>query len=179
MKNCKENICRIAVTGPESTGKSWLAEKLARHYNTVWVPEYARIYLAKNDGKYVFDDIVKIAKGQKLWEENFLNKADGLLFADTDAIVTKIWSEVVFGKCDEWILHQIENNPYDMYLLCYPDLPWQPDPLRENPDNRLELFELYKNELVSRKLNYKVIKDKGTKRLQNAIDAVDNLFGYK
>jgi NadR type nicotinamide-nucleotide adenylyltransferase len=161
-------IRRIAITGPESTGKTWLSKKLAQYFNTVWVEEYAREYLQSNGQDYRFEDIVKIAEGQKKREEALLLKANKMLFSDTEPVVTKIWSEVVFGKCDRRIENEIINNPYDLYLLCYPDLPWEPDPLRENPDNRLELFELYRKELLKHKLNFKIVKGNGEKRFENA-----------
>lgn len=167
---------RIAITGPESTGKSWLAQKLADHYNTVWVPEFAREYLEAKDSAYNYDDILSIAKGQKEREEALVNIASELIFSDTEAVVTKIWSEVVFGRVEPWIENEITANPYDLYLLCYPDLPWEPDPLRENPDDRMHLFELYLNELQDKRFNYAVITGKGKERLNRAVDAVNSFL---
>ena len=167
---------RIAITGPESTGKSWLTKKLADHYNTVWVPEFAREYLEAKDNVYDYDDILSIAQGQKEMGDALANIASQLLFYDTEAIVTKIWSEVVFGRVDRWIENEITTNPYNLYLLCYPDIPWEPDPLRENPYNRMELFELYLNELQDKRLNYKVINGKGKVRLNRAVDAVNSFL---
>jgi NadR type nicotinamide-nucleotide adenylyltransferase len=165
-------ITKIAVTGPESTGKSWLAEKLSRHFNTVWVPEYARLYLTEKNGVYRYEDILEIAKGQKREEQLLLNKANRYLFTDTEPIVTKIWSEVVFGKCDPWIIQEIQTNPYDLYLLCYPDLPWEPDPLRENPDDRERLFDYYVEELEKYNLPFEVIKGQGEQRFMKALSAI-------
>ncbi len=162
-------IERIAITGPESSGKSWLAKRLAEHFNTVWVEEYARTYLEKNGADYRFEDIAKIAAGQKEMERQSLRKANKILFCDTEPIVTKIWSSVVFGKVDDWIEKEIDTNPYGLYLLCFPDLPWEPDPLRENPDNRTELFELYLKELNTRGFNFKIVKGNGEQRFQNAL----------
>ncbi len=169
-------IRRVAITGPESTGKTWLAKKLAGYYNTVWVAEYAREYLQQNGSNYSYNDILEIAKGQKTREEQLLLQAKKVLFSDTDPLVTKIWSEVVFGKCDPWIENEIQNNPYDLYLLCYPDIPWEPDPLRENPDNRLGLFELYLKELSNRKLNYRIVEGEGEQRFQTALKFVEELL---
>ncbi|MCK4569489.1 MAG: ATP-binding protein, partial [Bacteroidales bacterium] len=95
---------RIAITGPESTGKSELAEQLAKHFNTVWVPEYSREYLRELSRSYGYDDILSIAKGQFEGEERMATKASGLLFCDTDFIVNKIWCIDKFGKCHPWIL---------------------------------------------------------------------------
>ncbi len=176
MADRQNNILRIALTGPESTGKSWLAKRLADYYHTVWVPEFAREYLEKKNGQYGFEDILQIAKGQKQSEKQLIAKANRLIFTDTESIVTKIWSEVVFGRCDPWIQEEIKNHPYDLYLLCYPDLPWEPDPLRENPDNREELFRLYKQELETRRLPFSIIRGMGQERLQKAIQAVENIL---
>lgn len=169
-------VKRVAITGPESTGKSWLAKKLAMHYHTVWVDEYAREYLKKNGADYCYEDIVKIARRQKQKEQQLLSKANKLIFCDTEPMVTKIWSEVVFGTVDKWIEQEIIANPYDLYLLCYPDLPWEPDPLRENPDNRTALFELYQQEFSSRGYNFRVVKGTGKERFNNALLFVNALM---
>jgi NadR type nicotinamide-nucleotide adenylyltransferase len=170
-----KEIMRIAITGPESTGKSWLAEQLAGRFRTVWVPEFARAYLEGKGGHYDYEDIVRIARGQKALEQKLLPEANQYLFCDTDPLVTRVWSEVVYGKCDPWILKEIRENPYDVYLLCYPDLPWEPDPLRENPDDRDRLFELYKQTLEDEGLPYTVIKGAGNERLKNAVRAIENM----
>ncbi len=165
-------IKRVAITGPESTGKSWLAKRLAAYFNTVWVEEYAREYLVEKGANYKFEDVVNIAKGQQKKEQELLLKANKFLFCDTEPMVTKIWSEVVFNKYDKWIENEIANNPYDLYLLCYSDLPWEPDPLRENPYNRKELFELYLNELSTRGYNYWIVKGEGEARFESALEGM-------
>jgi NadR type nicotinamide-nucleotide adenylyltransferase len=168
-------IQRIAVTGPESTGKSRLAEELALHYRTRWVPEYAREYIDKLARPYEQDDILQIARGQLRDEQLMLTKAKQYLFCDTELIVTKIWSDVKYGRCDPWILEQIENNKYDLYLLCNIDLPWESDPQREHPHMREKLFELYLNELTERGFPFKVVHGTGKARLDHAIGFVKNL----
>ncbi|MBE9484711.1 MAG: AAA family ATPase [Bacteroidetes bacterium] len=165
----------MAITGPESTGKSKLAEQLASHFNTVWVPEYSREYLRELNRSYGYDDILSIAKGQFEDEERMAAQATGLLFCDTDFIVNKIWCIDKFGKCHSWILDMIGQQHYDLYLLCNTDLPWEPDPLRENPEDRERLFGLYKTELEERKLPYAIIGGTGKERLENAIRVVQNL----
>ncbi len=167
---------RIALTGPESTGKSWLAERLADHFETVWVKEYARTYLKEKGTDYTFDDVLTIARQQKQQENRVAGKANRLLFCDTEPIVTKIWCDVVYNKTHPWILNEIKNHPYDLYLLCYPDIDWEPDVLRENPHNRLELFELYKKELETRHLNYRIIKGEGNLRFDNAVKTVNQFL---
>jgi len=169
-------IRKIAITGPESTGKSLLAEQLSQHFNTVWVPEYAREYLENLHHPYDETDIIKIAKGQIKNEQTKLKLATGFLFCDTELIVTKIWSEVKFHRCDQWILSTIEDHKYDLFLLCYIDLPWEDDPLREHPDKRKFLFDLYYQEMVNRKLLFYVVTGKGKIRLANAISIIEKHF---
>lgn len=167
---------RISVTGPESTGKSWLAEQLASHYQTHWVTEFAREYLEENGPDYGPEDVVKIAKGQLEKEEKAALQCRKLLFCDTDMLVTKIWSEVVFGACPPWIEQQFTTHVYDLYLLCYPDIPWEADPLRENPENREELFWLYESALRKQGFPFRVVKGMGTQRLENAINFVEEIL---
>jgi NadR type nicotinamide-nucleotide adenylyltransferase len=167
---------RIAITGPESTGKSELAEALAAHYQTVWVPEYAREYLDKLNREYNYEDILLIAKGQVIGETGMLEKANRFLFVDTEMIVLKIWCEVKYCKCHPWILHQLSKQNYDLYLFTDIDLPWQPDPLREHPDKRRELFNLYLDELMKRNLPFEIVSGFGQKRLENAVMIIEERF---
>ncbi len=169
---------RIAITGPESTGKSELAKQLAEHYKTVWVPEYARQYLEKRNGKYEMEDIVQIAKGQLNLEEEMAAKAGGYLFCDTDLFVTKVWSEYKYGQCDHWILEKVLTHRYDLHLLMDVDLEWQPDPLRENKEERQKLFDIYMEELAQYKYPFFIIDGKGEERLKAAIQVINNFFLY-
>lgn len=169
-------IKRIAITGPECTGKSRLAEELARHFNTEWVPEYARSYIGSLKRPYIETDILHIAKNQLLEEDRYCKKANGFLFCDTDLIVCKVWSEYVYGRCDQWILNNIREHKYDLYLLTDIDLPWEDDPLREHPDKRKLLFDLYLHELKFNEFPYYVISGTGRERTNNAITNLVNFF---
>ena len=135
--------------GPESSGKSTLCAALAAHYDTIWVPEYARQYLEENGADYTYADLESMASGQLKSEDLHAEKAEAagkaLLFIDTEMYVMKIWSEYVFNACSPAILNEIVYRPYDLYLLCAPDLPWEDDPLREYPDpaEREKIFQYY------------------------------------
>lgn len=161
---------RIAITGPESTGKSILSRQLAEYFGEPWAPEYSREYLATLDREYSFYDILKIAKGQYNRELQMLNKAKDYLFCDTDFLVTHIWCKVKYGASHIWIEQMLEEKYYDFTLLCKNDLPWEYDPLRENPNDRDFLFELYLHELKSRSINFSVVDGTGIARLNNAIE---------
>ncbi|KAA3637657.1 MAG: ATPase [Bacteroidetes bacterium] len=166
----------VVVTGPESSGKTWLANALSAHYKTIWTPEFARSYLKQIDRPYEEKDLLVIAQNQLDQQKKDLQEVDRLLFSDTGLLVMKIWSTYKYGRTDPWIDHELANDHYDLYLLCYPDLDWEFDPLRENQDNRDELFHLYQNILDKQGLPYALINGQGDLRLQKAINAVDQLL---
>lgn len=168
-------MLKIAITGPESTGKSALSEALAQHYNTLWVPEFARTYLADTLPPYTPEMLDEIAQGQVASQIAHERKNPPLLFCDTEMTVMKIWSEHAFGFCSDTIEKLYINQHYDLYLLTDIDLPWQPDPLREHPDLRSYFFDLYKDELIRQKRNYAIISGIGLARIKNAISVVDKM----
>jgi NadR type nicotinamide-nucleotide adenylyltransferase len=166
---------KIVLTGPESSGKTTLAKQLAGHFGTVWVPEFARGFLEKLGRPYQEADLLEIAKGQVASEDECAKKNTGPLFLDTSLEVVKIWSEVVFGRCHPLIKEHLHNRLPDLYLLCRPDLPWEPDPLRENPGDRQVLFDLYLHELTGLGVHFIEINGMGKERIEKAIANV-NLF---
>ncbi|MEQ8878474.1 MAG: ATP-binding protein [Cyclobacteriaceae bacterium] len=169
-------IKKIAVIGPESTGKSELSAQLARHYQTEWVPEYARFYLDRLQNEYEQSDLLEIAKGQIEWEKDKMEMADEWLICDTNLIVIKVWSDHKYGNTDPFIEAQLEKIPYDFYLLSNIDLPWRDDPQREHPKLRKYFLDLYENYLKARKLPYKLVSGIEDIRLANAVQAIDNFF---
>jgi NadR type nicotinamide-nucleotide adenylyltransferase len=169
-------VKKIAIVGPESTGKSTLAEALAQHYQTVWVPEYARGYLSKLGREYDQSDLIKIAHGQLRLEDEWINDANRFLFCDTNLVVIKIWSEFKYGTCAPEILQRMQERKYDLHLLTNIDLPWEADPQREHPDKRMELFNLYETELKNQKLPFIVIHGQQHERLQHAINGIDSFI---
>lgn len=176
------DLIKIVVLGPESTGKSTLCENLAPYFNTLWVPEYAREYLLKNGTDYSFSDLLTIAKGQLELEQKYVHEAldsdKKLLIIDTDQYVMKVWCEFVFNDCHSWILNQIPQQYYDLYLLCKPDLPWVQDELREYPDEgpRQQLFHIYKDLLINQSTPWIEISGNYEERTQKAITAVEGIL---
>ena len=158
---------RIALTGPESTGKTTLAVLLAEYLGATCIPEFARSYLLERQGIYDQSDLLAIAKGQlNLWVQN--EKAPRLV-SDTEMIVLKIWSEFKYGEVDPFILDALSNQRFDHYFLCYPDIAWEEDPLREHPEQRMELFALYLKELQERRLPFTVVKGETFTRLNDCL----------
>ena len=169
-------VKKVAVVGPESTGKSTLSAALADHYQTVWAPEYARGYLDQLMIPYDQRDLIKIAHGQLRLEDEWAMSAKGLLICDTNLVVIKIWSEFKFGECNEEIIKKMQSRKYDLHLLTDIDLPWEPDPLREHPDKRQEIFKLYEAELKMQNVPYTIIRGRDDQRLSSSIQAVDKLL---
>ncbi len=183
-------VKKVVIIGPESTGKSTLCSDLARHYQTSWVPEYAREYLLTNGTDYTLNDLSVIAREQLRSEDEFTDEIEStykrraerrkapVLFIDTDMYVMKTWSEFVFDACDNRILRDIVSRKYDLYLLCNIDLPWQPDALREYPDlaTREKLFEHYKESMINQPVPWIIVSGGYEERLKFAIDAVNTII---
>ena len=163
------NSLKIIVIGPESSGKTNLCEQLSTHFNIPFAKEFARHYIDTLDRSYIIDDLLSIAKGQLQSEFN-----SQLL--DTDLITIKTWSEYKYGSCDKWILEQIEKQKKEkrFYLLCKPDIPWQVDKQRENPNDREELFKIYKYELENLGHDYFIVE--GENRTENSISKISSLI---
>lgn len=171
-----KEIKRIALIGPESSGKTTLCRQLANYFNTHWVPEYARSYIENLNRAYTSDDILLIAKEQFKIEESLTQTANNFLFTDTEFINAKVWCEDVFGFCPDWISAKIRENKYDLFLLTKPDLPWEKDAVRENPNRRDYFYELYLKEIKTRNFNYKIISGSREERFQNALIAVKSFL---
>ncbi|HEY0669340.1 MAG TPA: ATP-binding protein [Sphingobacteriaceae bacterium] len=169
-------IKKIAIVGPESTGKSTLAEQLAAHYNTVWVPEYARGYCENLTEPCNLQDEINMFYGQLALEKEKLPLANQLLICDTTFLTVKIWSEHVFGKAPREVLEMLGKHSYDHYLLMDIDTPWEDDPLRDFPHLRTYFMEVWHTELKSLNAEYSVISGIGAARLQNAISVIDQVL---
>jgi NadR type nicotinamide-nucleotide adenylyltransferase len=170
------DIKKVVVIGPECTGKSDLSEFLAAHFNTVWVPEYARGYLNNLTRPYQPHDLLAIAHGQVRIEEEWERDANQILICDTNLYVIKIWSEFKYGTCDPEILKQIATREYALYLLTYIDIPWEEDPLREHPDQREKLFKIYQQEMTNQQVPFVEIRGEREQRRKEAISAVQKLL---
>lgn len=169
-----KSVKRIAVIGPESSGKSELCRNLAEHYNTLWIPEYAREYLTLIKRSYTYNDIIEIYKEQFRQEQERITDASGYLFIDTEFIIAKVWCESVFQSSSQYVEDIINNYPYDLYLLTAPDLPWEYDPLRENPGKGDYFFNWYKTLLQQKGLKHEIVSGAGITRIQNAISILEN-----
>lgn len=180
---------KIGILGPESCGKSTLTQQLAEHYSGTAVPEYARFYMeqllenqpirenfekTEKEINYTFEDVVKIARKQI--EQIVAEYRSKYVFFDTELIITKVWFLDKYGIIPDFFAEALRNNPIDFYLLLAPDLPFETDPVRENPMRREELFNWYKKELKNYGFQYKIIDGIGDFRLQKAVASIDSFI---
>lgn len=165
----------FAIVGPESTGKTTLCKQLANHFQGKVVPEFSREFLNSKNGVYQEEDLLFIAEQQLLLEQNVISHVPRTIFCDTDILVVKVWQQFKFGRISTEIEDLFKKQTTRKYLLTYPDLNWEPDPLRENQHQLLELFNLYESHLKSMSADYRIIKGIGDERLKNSIFAADQL----
>ena len=163
----------IVITGPESAGKTTLAGQLSAYWKSPLVAEVARGYLEAKHS-YQQCDLLEIAKQQHDKEQAILSHSPRRIVCDTDLLVIMIWSEVKYGRCDPWIYETFENcitqaSTSRHYYLCDSNIPWQADPLRENPHNRNELFELYLQKLKTYELDHRIVTGDPQQRLQQVV----------
>ena len=170
---------RIVVTGPESSGKTTLAKALAKHFGIDMVPEFARQYLNENGPSYSFKDLGIMAQGQLQLEKNYQQQENSFLICDTDILTYKIWSEYKYGHVESRILTGLESVSDSLYLLCAPDIPWEADPLRENPMDRYDIYDLYEENLDFYNLNFIKIEGGLELRIKDAIFAIQNFTQLK
>ena len=160
---------RVGIIGPESTGKSTLATYLAHRYGGVLVSEYAREYMESRAcaSVYMREDVLNIARFQVGNLKDLSTTSGGempstdsndVVFFDTELIITKVWFLHKYGECPDFVEQALRQYPMDVYLLCYPDIPWEPDPVRENPNIREYLFDWYEREIQELGIPYYIIR---------------------
>jgi len=167
---------RICIFGPESTGKTTLARQLATHYSTTLVPEYARTYLEQQGGEIQLTDLVQIARGQAAAEDALIKHCNRLLICDTDTLATEIWSQELYGSCDEVVKKIAKERSCDLYLLCDIDIPWVADSVRYRPDNRLEFYRQCEQALKTNRRSYITLSGNEDERFNAAIQAIDDRY---
>jgi NadR type nicotinamide-nucleotide adenylyltransferase len=173
---------RVLIFGPESTGKTTLAEQLAERFNTSWVAEWARELVAAKDNVVEEADIPAIVAGQCEREEEATLRCNKLLFCDTDVVTTTVYARHFYGRCAPWVQRAADERigRYDLILFCDTDIPWQSDPQRDprhaEPEFRAYFRDLFEAELLSRRLRYKVVRGVGEDRVENAARFVEEMM---
>ena len=181
LRQQPSNCVKVVLFGPESTGKTTLSRQLARHYNSVWVPEYAREYLQNkwNNERKTCEpkDLLPIAIGQMKLENKLAQKTSSVLICDTDLLETKVYSEAYYkGTCDPILETYALKNSYNIYFLTYIDTPWEAEDLRDKPDERERMFKAFESALKTHNRPYVVLKGNKQERFKLAVSHIDKLL---
>lgn len=168
-------MLKIVITGPEASGKSTLCQQISNKFNVDFVLEYSRDYLIEKGGQYQLQDLLNITIGQEGLIAERAAQSPKILIIDTAFLVLKIWAEEKYGGCPKLIEDKWKNFEVDHFLLCKPDIPWEPDPLRENPHDRDRLFDIYEQYLKKAGHNYTIIEGSYDERLSLALFCIKNL----
>lgn len=160
----------IAISGPESSGKTSLAIALARELGCAYIPEIARFYL-KDKPNYTFEDVAHIShlQLQALQKAKSVSNSTHIVL-DSDHLVLEIWFQEKFKRLPSHWERYKDAWGIDFHVLCSPDIPWEPDPLRENPLDRDRLFLRYHELLESTETNFKVVEGKLEQRLEAVLN---------
>lgn len=165
----------IVLTGPESSGKSALCQALSKTLNCPWVSEYAREFLEDKGTDYDYETLIEIYQGHLKKQHLALKNNPKLILFDTDSINYKVWSQRVFGKVPEDIEKGMQRESTHHYLICYPDLAWEPDRLRENPHDRKDIFNEHQQLIVELERPFQIVKGQKEERLKNSLAALQRL----
>ena len=166
-------MIKIVLIGSESTGKTELAHRLGNHFEAPVAEEFVRGYAAQRDQPLGFSDHGPIAKGQIAAEDDAIARAGHLVILDTDLVSTVVYCEHYFGRAPEWIETEARARAGQLYLLLEPDIPWQPDGVRDRGDRRDEMHQLFRNKLLHLGLRFAEISGDGDARFHAAVRVID------
>lgn len=170
-------VRRVRLFGPESTGKSDVAEALAARFATAWAPEYARELYERLGYHFDYEDVARVVTGQLEAEESAARAANRVLLCDTDPLTTLIYARHYFGRAPRFLERLVAERRYAATLLFNLDVPWTPDPQRDSPAVRAHLFGVFRDELASRRVPYALVGGTGAARVEAAARAVEAVLG--
>ena len=183
LKQLHSEIIKIAMYGPESTGKTTIASQLAEEFNTIWIPEFARDYLQEkwNSKQEICsqEDLIPIAIGQTNLENEALHRANKILFCDTNLIVTKVFSDIYYNSCDPILIRAAKNHNYDLIFLTDIDVAWQADDLRDKPNDREKTLAIFEKALIDFKKPYIKLSGNKEERLEKATQIINDYIKAK
>ncbi len=183
LKQQPTEIIKIAMYGPESTGKTTLASQLADEFNTNWIPEFARDYLQEkwNSKQEICsqDDLIPIAIGQTHHENEALKKANKILFCDTNLLATKVFSDMYFNHCDAILERAAKKHKYDLIFLTDIDIPWEKDDLRDKPNDRENVLAIFEKALIDFEKPYIKLSGNKQERFEKASKIITDFLRAK
>lgn len=166
----------IVITGAESTGKSILTRQLSAYFKAPSFPEFPRLYVEQLNRPYNFDDVYSIALMQKAQMKIAKSLKNDFVFFDTWLVISMIWFDEVFGKVPSWIVETISESPVSLFLLCDTDLPWVPDPVRENGGEMREMLQMrYRKVISDLGFAYGEVSGYADERFKNALKIIQQL----
>ena len=169
----------LVLTGPESSGKSWLSGLLKEHFGAVVVDEYVRHFIEQEKRDTTYADITPIARGQLAWEDHARAQKPNLLVLDTHLLSNILWSKTLFGQVPDWIEPALLARHYDLHLLLSPEgVPWFDDGMRCQPDlnERQTFYSAAKCWLEAHRKPFLSIGGSWQQRQQSAFHAVSQLL---
>jgi NadR type nicotinamide-nucleotide adenylyltransferase len=169
-------VARVCLTGPESTGKTTLAERLAAHFGTVWVPEFSREYAEGKPEPLVYDDVEPIANGQIALEERVTAGAAGLVILDTDILSSVVYSRFCYGSVPERVVSAARARLADRYLLFSVDVPYVDDPVRSSIEDRHLLFVQFQKTLDEFGVSYSIVSGDWEERFRRSVEEVGRVL---
>jgi len=163
----------ICLHGPESTGKSTMAPRLAQHFDTKCIAEFGRTYCEAYGTDLTMADLIMIAHAHDAKVKAALASSDHPVILDTDPLMSAVWADMLFGRRDPWF-DQWQDTA-DFYLLFDIDLPWEEDGTRMfgSAEARERFFNKSKAELERRGVRWALIGGRGSQRYINALDAIE------
>ena len=183
LKQQPSKCIKIVLIGPESTGKTTLALKLAQHYQAVFVPEYSRIYAENQllcNRSLTKDDVMPIAEGQMQLENSLAPKADTVLVCDTDLLETQVYAETYYAEA---LFPELEKyarqNTYDLYFLTNVDVPWESDKVRDKPHHRESMLLAFENALKACDKPYVLLTGPTKERFALATKHIDAIVQHR
>ena len=182
-------VKRVAIVGPESVGKSTLAEKLGKHFNTIWVEEYARQLFdemveekVRAPGDFWYEDLETVARGQQAIEHSLAHQANKVLITDTDVLTTMTWADYLYGKHEPWFEEVAKKQSYDLTLLLRPEGTQHIQDggrVMVEQDTRVRFADALERNLKRFKRPYLVLDESQDTRFKTAINAIESLFKTK
>ena len=169
-------VKRVCLFGPESTGKTVLARRLADHFDTVHVGEHARPLLDSREGMCEPSDIPYIVRGQIAAEEALTLQANRVLICDTDPLLTCVWSDVLFGECPAWVEATAASRAPELYLLTDIDVPWVNDGQRYLPRGREDFLARCRRRLEAGATPYATLSGDWEQRFALAVETIEQLL---
>lgn len=167
-------MIKVVVTGAECSGKTTLAKDLAGHFQAPLIPEFARTYLSDLDRPYTQADLKHIAIGQLESERDYASEE--LIICDTNLLVIKVWSQVKYHSVHPWLTVLYQDATPNLYILPDWDIPYEPDPLREHPNDRKMLYDTYVKELSLQEAPWITVTGSTEERLEKSVIRISELM---